>query len=64
MMPVASIVHDAGGFRCARLNAPLPLRLGLDGSAILPPLTALPDGWLVEALDRSIFILPGNYRAL
>lgn len=58
MMPVASIVHDAGGFRCARLNAPLPLRLGLDGSAILPPLTALPDGWLVEALDQLFIAAP------
>ncbi|EGT5738456.1 acetyltransferase, partial [Cronobacter dublinensis subsp. dublinensis] len=57
-MPEASIVHDGYGFRCARLERALPLALGLDGSAVLENPGALPEGWLVAALDQLFIAAP------
>lgn len=57
-MPHAHIVHDGYGFRCTRLDAALPLTLGLDGSAALRRMASLPDDWLIEALDQLLVAAP------
>ena len=51
-MAIANIVHSGYGFRCTSTEQNLPLTLGLDGSAVLERLGAIPAGWLVEALDQ------------
>ncbi|AVJ16406.1 acetyltransferase [Serratia sp. MYb239] len=59
MMSIAKLMHAAAGFRCEMLAQNLPLSLGLDGSAVLhPPGVALPDGWLVQALDQLLVAAP------
>lgn len=57
-MPVARIAHGASGFRCERLQMPLSLGLGLDGSAVLHYPGALPAGWLAQALDQLLIAAP------
>ena len=58
-MAIANIVHSGFGFRCTATDTALPLTLGLDGSAVLERLGAIPAGWLVEALDQ-LFVAVGN----
>ena len=57
-MANANIVHSGYGFRCTATDTPLPLTLGLDGSAVLERLRDIPDGWLVEALDQLFVAAP------
>lgn len=57
-MPSAKLMHASGGFRCERLEKDLPLKLGLDGSAVLHYPGALPQGWLVLALDQLLIAAP------
>ncbi|WP_313571791.1 GNAT family N-acetyltransferase [Pantoea piersonii] len=57
-MPKANIVHGDQGFRCALTGQSLPLLLGLDNSASLQFITALPDGWLAEAIDQLLVAAP------
>lgn len=57
-MAIANIVHSGFGFRCTATDTALPLTLGLDGSAVLERLGAIPAGWLVEALDQLFVAAP------
>ncbi len=57
-MPNAHIVHGDTGFRCALTGQSLPLMLGLDGSASLQFMAAIPESWLVEAIDQLLVAAP------
>jgi len=57
-MPNAHIVHGDTGFRCALTGQSLPLMLGLDNSASLQFVAAIPEGWLAEAIDQLLVAAP------
>lgn len=58
MMPQANIIHQGFGFHCSKINADLPLMLGMDGSAVLQHIEGIPSGWLADALDQIFVAAP------